>query len=73
MENNNDKKQEFSDSTKALLEALAKEKEHLNWLKGRRKERMEYIRGWITWITAAWVLKGLLWDAFIGLLKDHSR
>lgn len=73
MDNNKNQKAEFSDSTRQLLDELAKEKEHRDWLRGRRKERMEYIRGWITWITAAWVLKGLLWESFIGFVRDHFR
>jgi hypothetical protein len=42
----------------------------MDWLKARRKSRMEAIRGWITWITAAWVLKDLLWSSLAGVLKD---
>jgi hypothetical protein len=68
-----EQKSEFSDSTRNLLDALAKEREHENWLKSRRKERMEYARGWITWITAAWVLKGLLWESLATFVKDHFR
>jgi hypothetical protein len=66
-------KQEFSDSTKALLDELAKEKAHRDWLSKRRKARFESIRGWITWITAALVLKGMLWESIAGLWRDHGK
>lgn len=64
------KKQDFSDSERARLQAIAEEKHHEDWLKARRKSRMESIRGWVTWITAAWVLKDLLWRDLIGKLGD---
>lgn len=70
---NNDKPTEFSDSTRQLLEQLAKEKAHNDWLKAKRKGQFEYVRGWITWITAAWALKGLLWDSFTEFVKAHWR
>jgi hypothetical protein len=72
-DNNQNQKPDFSDSTRQLLDQLAKEKEHRDWLRAKRKERMEYVRGWITWITAAWVLKGLLWESFTGFMRDHFR
>lgn len=64
---------EFTDSTRQLLESLAKEREHQEWLREKRKQRFEYLRGWITWLTAAWALKGILWESFIGFVKDHWR
>jgi hypothetical protein len=63
----------FSDSERARLLAIADEREHVEWLRGKRKARMEAVRGWITWITAAWVLKDLLWSAVAGLIKDHWK
>jgi hypothetical protein len=66
---NNKKPDDFSDSTKQLLDQIAKEREYNNWLKARRKERFEYVRGWVTWITAVLVLKGLLWDSFIVFVR----
>lgn len=52
---------------------MAKEREHEEWLRNKRKARFESVRGWITWITAAWVLKGLLWDSFTEFVRDHWR
>lgn len=69
----NEKPPEFSDSTRQLLEHIAKEKAHNDWLKEKRKARFEYVRGWITWITAAWALKGLLWDSFLDFVRTHLR
>lgn len=60
----------FSDSERARLQALADEHAHLEWLRARRKTRMESIRGWITWLTAAWVLKDLLWRDFGVWVKE---
>lgn len=64
------KKPDFTDSERARLQALADEQEHMEWLRARRKSRMEAIRGWVTWLTAAWVLKDLLWRDLAGTLKD---
>lgn len=64
------KKHDFTDSERDRLQALADEQAHIEWLKARRKSRMEAIRGWVTWLTAAWVLKDLLWRDFAGMLKD---
>jgi hypothetical protein len=55
------KQPDFSDSERARLQALAEEQSHMEWLKARRKSRIEAVRGWVTWITAAWMLKDLLW------------
>lgn len=67
------RKPDFTDSERARLQALADEREHLEWLKARRKTRMEAVRGWITWITAAWVLKDLLWKELAGFIRDHWK
>lgn len=64
---------DFSDSDRARLRELAEEREHVAWLRARRKERMEAMRGWFTWITAAWALKDLLWETVVGLIRDHWR
>ena len=64
---------DFSDSTRKLLDELADEKSHRDWLARKRKERFEAVRGWVTWITAAWVLKGLLWESFAGFVRDHLK
>ena len=61
---------EFTESERGRLQAIAEEKHHEDWLRARRKSRMESIRGWITWITAAWVLKDLLWSSLVGWGKD---
>ena len=67
------KKPDFTDSERARLQALADEQAHLEWLKARRKSRIESVRGWITWLTAAWVLKDLLWRDLAGTLRDLWR
>lgn len=67
------KQPEFSDSDRQRLQALSDEKHHIDWLKAKRKARMEAVRGWITWITAAWVLKDLLWSAAVGFIRDHWK
>ena len=64
---------DFSDSERDRLQAIAEEQSHLEWLRARRKSRMEAIRGWITWLTAAWVLKDLLWSSFGGMVRDLWR
>ena len=66
-------KPEFSDSTRKLLDEIADEKHHQDWLRARRKRAVETIRGWVTWLTAIWVLKGLLWDSFTTLARDHLK
>jgi hypothetical protein len=69
----NKRDSDFTESDRQRLQEIAQEREHLDWLKARRKARMESIRGWITWITAAWVLKDLLWSAAAGFIRDHLK
>lgn len=61
---------DFTDSERQRLQEIADEREHMEWLRNRRKQRMESIRGWITWLTAAWALRDLLWRDLGGWLKD---
>lgn len=64
---------DFSNSERQRLQEIADEHEHMEWLRKRRKERFESIRGWITWLTAAWALKDLLLRDLLpnwGWLKD---
>ena len=68
-----DIKPDFSDSERQRLLDIAQEHEHMRWLRARRKARIEAVRGWITWITAAWVLKDLLWSAAAGFIRDHLK
>ena len=68
-----EKKQEFSDSTRALLEMLAKEQQHREWQSKKRKARFEAVRGWITWLTAAWGLKVIIWDNIVLFWRDHLK
>ena len=63
----------FSDSERQRLLDIAEEREHIKWLRDKRKARMEAIRGWITWITAAWVLKDLLWKDLASFVRDHLK
>ena len=63
----------FTDSERQRLLEIAEERDHIQWLRGKRKARMEAIRGWVTWITAAWVLKDLLWTAAAGFVRDHLK
>jgi len=67
----NNKPPGFSDSERLRLLQIADERHHEEWLKARRKARMETIRGWITWVTAAWALKDLLWPELSRFIKDH--
>jgi hypothetical protein len=67
------KQPDFTESERARLQALSDEKHHEDWLRAKRKARMEAVRGWITWITAAWVLKDLLWTALARFIKDHLK
>lgn len=67
------KKPDFSDSEADRLRKLADEQSHMEWLRQRRKTRMEAVRGWITWLTAAWVLKDLLWRDLAGVWRDLWR
>ncbi len=67
------KKPDFSDSEADRLRKIADEKGHMEWLREKRKARMDAIRGWVTWLTAAWVLKDLLWRDLGGWLKDHLK
>lgn len=69
----NSKPPSFSESERQRLLEIAKEHDHQTWLKARRKARFESIRGWITWVTAAWVLKDLLWSAVTEFFRDHVK
>ncbi len=53
---------EFSDSTKQLLEEIAKEREHRKWL-------ADILKRWAQWIAAISLGVTVTWDALVRLVK----
>ena len=53
---------DFSDSTRTLLEELAKEREHRKWL-------VDILKRWAQWIAAVSLGVTITWDALVRLIK----
>lgn len=59
-------KDEFTDSERAQLQALAKEREHRRWL-------MALLKRWATFTSAVVLGASVLWDALGRILKALSE
>lgn len=46
----------FSASDRGKLDDLLREQDRMDWLRARRKRRLEAIKGWVWWITTAAVM-----------------
>ena len=60
----------FSESERASLSRMARDREREDWLKERNdkrtKERWERVKSWTAFVGALMVIKGVLWEP----LKD---
>lgn len=59
--------QPFSDSERASLSRMARDREREEWLRDRNRGRWERAKTWATWITAFLVLEKQLWPQLMEL------
>ena len=67
---------EFTDSDRARLRELSRQREIDEAIADRRKKRAESVKAWAQWIAAVSVAGGVVWDGLLKLatfIREHIR
>lgn len=70
------RKDEWTDSEKARLDAIIRRQEIDDAISDRRRKRAETVKAWAQWIAAVSVAGGVIWDGVLKLLdfvRAHIR
>ena len=62
----------WTDSERARLDTLLKEREFAQQIKARNTKRWEAVKAWAQWIMVIFAAGGVIWDK-VSLLLDFAR